>query len=210
MLRIVGWLLTRLIAWIIWLVLVHALAGDVVALPLGDCELWAYTGRQVAASACPGHDLIRVWPLPVISPWFADPFEPLTGQQSQCCGIEMASEDGQDQSVGEVRPVQRAANLRLARQPKIVAALNGQYVKLARLEGEFIWHHHAAEDELLLVVQGHLTIEFRDRAVALGPGELIVVPAGPSTGRWLKRRPWCCCWSRSRRATRVKCRATGR
>ena len=62
--------------------------------------------------------------------------------------------------------------------PKIVAALNGQYVKLARLRGEFIWHHHAAEDELFLVVQGRLTIEFRDRAVALGPGELIVVPAG--------------------------------
>ena len=63
-------------------------------------------------------------------------------------------------------------------QPKIIAALNGQYVKLARLRGEFIWHHHAAEDELFLVVQGRLIIEFRDRAVVLGPGELIVVPAG--------------------------------
>ncbi len=63
-------------------------------------------------------------------------------------------------------------------QPKIVAALNGQYVKLARLKGEFIWHQHAAEDELFLVVQGQLTIEFRDRTVMLGPGELIVVPAG--------------------------------
>ena len=63
-------------------------------------------------------------------------------------------------------------------QPKIVAALNGQYVKLARLRGEFIWHHHAVEDELFFVVQGQLTIEFRDGAVALGPGELIVVPAG--------------------------------
>lgn len=63
-------------------------------------------------------------------------------------------------------------------QPKIIAALNGQYVKLARLRGEFIWHHHAVEDELFLVVQGQLTVEFRDRAVMLGPGELIVVPAG--------------------------------
>jgi len=63
-------------------------------------------------------------------------------------------------------------------QPKIVAALNGQYVKLARLKGEFIWHHHKAEDELFLVVQGQLTIEFRDRSVVLEPGELIVVPAG--------------------------------
>lgn len=63
-------------------------------------------------------------------------------------------------------------------QPKIIAALNGQYVKLARFRGEFIWHHHASEDELFLVVDGRLRIEFRDRAVELGPGELIVVPAG--------------------------------
>lgn len=62
--------------------------------------------------------------------------------------------------------------------PKIVAELNGQYVKLARLQGEFVWHHHEHEDELFLVVQGRLTIEFRDGQVELAPGELIVVPAG--------------------------------
>lgn len=63
-------------------------------------------------------------------------------------------------------------------QPKIIAALNGQYVKLARFRGAFIWHHHAAEDELFLVVDGRLRIEFRDGEAELGPGELIVVPAG--------------------------------
>ena len=67
--------------------------------------------------------------------------------------------------------------------PKIVAALNGQHVKLARLDGEFVWHAHEDEDELFLVVEGDLTIEFRDAAgavtsVDLGPGELIVVPRG--------------------------------
>jgi mannose-6-phosphate isomerase-like protein (cupin superfamily) len=63
-------------------------------------------------------------------------------------------------------------------QPKIVAELNGQYVKLAKLQGEFVWHHHAQEDELFLVVQGRLTIQFHDGVVTLGPGEMIVVPGG--------------------------------
>jgi mannose-6-phosphate isomerase-like protein (cupin superfamily) len=62
--------------------------------------------------------------------------------------------------------------------PKIIAELNGQYVKLARLQGEFVWHRHAGEDELFLVVRGRLTIRFRDGEVALEPGELLVVPAG--------------------------------
>jgi Mannose-6-phosphate isomerase len=63
-------------------------------------------------------------------------------------------------------------------QPKIVAELNGQHVKLAKLKGEFVWHHHEHEDELFLVVSGRLTIELRDRVIALGPGEMLVVPRG--------------------------------
>jgi mannose-6-phosphate isomerase-like protein (cupin superfamily) len=62
--------------------------------------------------------------------------------------------------------------------PKIVAELNGQAVKLAKLQGEFIWHHHNVEDELFLVVKGRLLIQFRDRDVLLEEGDLIVVPAG--------------------------------
>jgi mannose-6-phosphate isomerase-like protein (cupin superfamily) len=62
--------------------------------------------------------------------------------------------------------------------PRIVAELNGQYVKLAKLVGEFVWHHHDVEDELFLVVRGQLTMQFRDGVVRLGPGEMIVVPAG--------------------------------
>jgi mannose-6-phosphate isomerase-like protein (cupin superfamily) len=62
--------------------------------------------------------------------------------------------------------------------PKIVGELNGQHVKLAKLEGEFVWHAHEAEDELFLVVQGSLSIEFRDGEVALEAGEMLVVPRG--------------------------------
>ena len=62
--------------------------------------------------------------------------------------------------------------------PRIVAELNGQHVKLVKLEGEFIWHSHAEEDELFLVLEGQLTIELRDGAVVLGPGQMAVVPRG--------------------------------
>src|SRR5687768_4752224 len=63
-------------------------------------------------------------------------------------------------------------------RPKVVAELNGQEVKLVKVRGEFVWHHHVAEDELFLVIRGSLRIEFRDRAVSLGPGEMLVVPRG--------------------------------
>jgi len=62
--------------------------------------------------------------------------------------------------------------------PRIVAELNGQHVKLAKVKGEFEWHHHEDEDELFHVLKGRLTIEFRDRSVELGPGECLVVPRG--------------------------------
>jgi mannose-6-phosphate isomerase-like protein (cupin superfamily) len=62
--------------------------------------------------------------------------------------------------------------------PRIIAELNGQQVKLAKIKGEFIWHHHETEDELFLVLHGHLKLEFRDRAVELAEGECCVVPHG--------------------------------
>ena len=62
--------------------------------------------------------------------------------------------------------------------PRIVAELNGQQVKLVKFRGEFVWHHHDGEDELFLVHRGRFRMEFRDRAVDLGPGEMIVVPRG--------------------------------
>ncbi|HVS15936.1 MAG TPA: cupin domain-containing protein [Thermoanaerobaculia bacterium] len=62
--------------------------------------------------------------------------------------------------------------------PRLIAELNGQHVKLAKVQGEFVWHHHEHEDELFLVVEGRLVIEFRDRTVELARGELMVVPRG--------------------------------
>lgn len=62
--------------------------------------------------------------------------------------------------------------------PKVVARVNDSAVKLVKLQGEFVWHHHEAEDELFLVLAGRLLIQFRDREVWLDPGELIVVPRG--------------------------------
>lgn len=62
--------------------------------------------------------------------------------------------------------------------PKIAGELNDSYVKLAKLKGEFVWHHHDNEDELFLVVKGRLLLKFRDREVWLEPGELLIVPKG--------------------------------
>ena len=63
--------------------------------------------------------------------------------------------------------------------PKVIAELNGQQVKLAKLEGAFIWHAHGSEDELFHVIEGRLRIELRGGdAVELGPGEIYVVPRG--------------------------------
>jgi mannose-6-phosphate isomerase-like protein (cupin superfamily) len=62
--------------------------------------------------------------------------------------------------------------------PKIVGEVNDHYVKLVKLKGEFVWHHHAVEDELFLVVKGRLLLKFRDRDVWLNEGEFAIVPCG--------------------------------
>ena len=62
--------------------------------------------------------------------------------------------------------------------PRIIGALNGQHVKLAKFQGPFTWHHHKEEDELFLVVKGAFTMEFRDRNVMLQEGEILIVPRG--------------------------------
>ena len=62
--------------------------------------------------------------------------------------------------------------------PKIVGELNGQYVKLVKFQGPFVWHHHDHEDEMFLVVKGSFVMKFRNRDVTLNAGEFIVVPRG--------------------------------
>ena len=63
-------------------------------------------------------------------------------------------------------------------QPKIVGELNESHVKLAKLQGEFVWHQHEHEDELFLVIKGRLLIRLRDRDLWLGEGELAIIPRG--------------------------------
>lgn len=63
-------------------------------------------------------------------------------------------------------------------RPKVVAALNGQEVKLVKFCGTFPWHHHENEDEMFLVWRGQMIIEFRDQRVVLNAGECCVVPRG--------------------------------
>jgi mannose-6-phosphate isomerase-like protein (cupin superfamily) len=62
--------------------------------------------------------------------------------------------------------------------PKVIGELNGQLVKIAKFEGEYVWHAHEREDEMFLVIDGRIEIQFRDRTVPLGPGELCIVPRG--------------------------------
>lgn len=73
---------------------------------------------------------------------------------------------------------EKLAVIREAWSPRIVGELNGQFVKLAWFEGEYVWHHHADEDELFLVIEGEIEIHFRDRVVTLREGECCIVPHG--------------------------------
>lgn len=62
--------------------------------------------------------------------------------------------------------------------PKLVGELNGQYVKLAKLKGEFVWHSHEHEDEMFMIIKGRLLMEMRDGSQEVGLGEFIIVPKG--------------------------------
>lgn len=62
--------------------------------------------------------------------------------------------------------------------PRIIGEVNGMQVKLARLQGKFMWHSHADEDEMFLVVEGVLIMAFRDRIERIEPGQFIIVPRG--------------------------------
>jgi len=80
--------------------------------------------------------------------------------------------------VDKVNLAQKLSQISEHWRPKIIGELNGQEVKLVKCRGEFVWHHHEIEDELFLVVRGRLRIDFVDRSVELGPGELLIVPHG--------------------------------
>ncbi|MDF1667041.1 MAG: cupin domain-containing protein [Planctomycetota bacterium] len=62
--------------------------------------------------------------------------------------------------------------------PKVVGQVNDQHVKIARIQGDFVWHKHDNEDEMFMVIDGEIDIEFRDKTVHLTVGEFMVVPKG--------------------------------
>jgi mannose-6-phosphate isomerase-like protein (cupin superfamily) len=63
-------------------------------------------------------------------------------------------------------------------RPKVIAGLNGQEIKLIKVEGEFPWHSHSNEEEFFLVWKGQFRVEFRNRVLEMGPGDCCVVPRG--------------------------------
>lgn len=79
---------------------------------------------------------------------------------------------------GKVSPIAKLATFDEPWVPKVIAELNGQHVKVAHLEGPYVWHSHAEEDELFYVLSGRLDVELRDRRVELDQGDLFVVPRG--------------------------------
>ena len=62
--------------------------------------------------------------------------------------------------------------------PKVIGDLNESHIKVAKLKGEFVWHHHDHEDEMFLVMKGNLTIRFKDEDVELAEGEFLIIPKG--------------------------------
>lgn len=81
-------------------------------------------------------------------------------------------------SLRVLHPAKAAAALDALWSPGILARVNEVHLKVARLHGDFEWHHHAESDEAFYVLEGRLRIDLRDGAVELGPGELFVVPRG--------------------------------
>jgi mannose-6-phosphate isomerase-like protein (cupin superfamily) len=93
--------------------------------------------------------------------------------------VSAAHSGAPDAAAGAVDLAAAASALPELWSPRVVARVNEQYVKVARVHGEFVWHDHAAEDELFLVLRGRLRLEFEDRApVVLDPGQCYVVPRG--------------------------------
>lgn len=74
--------------------------------------------------------------------------------------------------------------------PKIIGELNGQQVKIAKVKGEFVWHDHANEDELFMVIKGELEIKLKSEAIILTEGEIFIVPRGVEHKPIAKEECW--------------------
>src|SRR5262245_37799470 len=113
------------------------------------------------------------------------PTAPCSGSCPRAAGRGVSSEElacplhPQEENAMEiVNLTEKVAGVDEYWSPRIVGELNDAYVKVVKLRGEFVWHHHEAEDELFLVVEGRLRMELRDGEVVLDPGEFVVIPRG--------------------------------
>ena len=77
-----------------------------------------------------------------------------------------------------ISPREIAAALTELWSPRVIAEVDDSYIKVAKIRGVFGWHNHAGEDELFLILKGHLRIELENGAVELGEGDIYVVPKG--------------------------------
>lgn len=83
--------------------------------------------------------------------------------------------------MSEIRVVNIAERFRQFEEhwrPRIAGEVNESYVKLVKFDGEFVWHHHDAEDEMFLVVHGRMRMRLRDKDLIVGPGEFVIIPRG--------------------------------
>jgi len=121
------------------------------------------------------HDRHNPVPTAAREPWTQE--ECLGPQTAVHYSVNLGGQDGR----GHMDKVNLSAKLSLITEywrPKVVGALNGQEVKLAKFQGTFVWHHHDQEDELFLGVHGRFIVEFRDHSIEIGPGEFLIVPRG--------------------------------
>jgi len=84
----------------------------------------------------------------------------------------------EDKAISKINLAQKFDSFKDRWSPKIVGEINDSFVKLAKLEGEFVWHHHEAEDEMFLVIKGSLLMKLRDRDIQIDEGEFVIIPRG--------------------------------
>ncbi|QFT68978.1 3-hydroxyanthranilate 3,4-dioxygenase [Labrenzia sp. THAF35] len=77
-----------------------------------------------------------------------------------------------------IRFTEKLARLEGLWSPRVVAEMNDYQFKIVRIQGDFVWHDHPETDETFIVLKGEIRIDFRDRAIVLGEGEMYVVPKG--------------------------------
>lgn len=77
-----------------------------------------------------------------------------------------------------VNPLNKVKDVKEFWHPKVIGQVNDQYLKVARIHGEFVWHSHENEDELFWVLGGEMTMDFEDRSVTISEGQFLVVPKG--------------------------------